>query len=237
MTGRTLVATALGGFIGCVIGLAALAAGAALTIQSGLAASPDGPLLVVGRGSSTLLIMVSGALAGGIVAGVAYGVARLADPTERRYSLGWIIALGAVTGSIVAFASARAATGALANSISEGFVTIGVQQAGIAAVVTGLITGLVVGGTSERMSRPEMFGFSGEAWPATPGAFFSDAARAIGISMGVVVVVSAAVFGFSRFLLAASHTEALIGFSVTAALILIVASAVAGRKPKVPPSS
>jgi hypothetical protein len=235
MQGRTWAAVALGAFLGAAIGLVTLAFAAGQVIQGGVTggAQPGDPtLFVVGRGSMTLMILTAGAVGGLLVGAVAYAVGRLGDPRERRYPMGAILAGAAATGSFVAFAASRAAIGAMADSILDGTVTITVFRMAVVALLVGSIVGGTVGGGVERLSRPSLFRFGGEAWPATPASFLRAAATAVGIPLAALVVAALAVFGFSRVLLGTSHTTALILFSVASAVILFGAAALAAREPK-----
>lgn len=235
MQGRTWAAVALGALLGAVIGLMTLAFVAGRAIEGGVArgAQPgDGTLFVVGRGSMTLAILIAGAAAGTIIGGIAYAAGRLGDPRERRFPVGVMLPTAAATGAFVAFVASRTAIGASANSILDGVVTITVFRAAIVAAITGSVVGGLVAGGVERMSRPSVYGFGGEAWPATPASFIRAAATAIGIPMAGLVVAVVAVFGFSRVLLGTSHTTALILFSAAAAVILFGAAAIAAREPK-----
>jgi hypothetical protein len=235
MRRRTWAAAALGTLAGAILGLIGLAFAAGRVIDSGVARGAEpgaGALFVVGRGSMTILILVAGALGGAVIGGIAYAVGRVADPRERLYPAGPILVLSAVTGAVVAFAASRAAVGAGAHSIIDDTVTITVFRAAIAAVITGTVVGFSIGAGVERMSRPSVYGFGGEAWPASTAAFLRAAAPAVGIPVVGIAGAGAAVFGFSRVLLGASHTVALVLFSAAAAVILFGATAIAAREPK-----
>jgi hypothetical protein len=229
---ETITASALGAFIGAALGIVALVFAAARTLEHGLLAGSSGATFVVGRGSMTIFIMLAGTGLGAAVAGVGYGVGRLGSPRERRYPAGALIGLGAFTGAIAAFAASRAAIGATATSILDGTVTLTVFRAGLVAVITGAATGVVVAASVERMSRPAMFGFEGEAWPTSFGSFLREAAPAIAIPMGGLITVGVGAFAFGQFLLGVSHLTALIAFSASAAVILFAAAAIAAREPK-----
>lgn len=235
MQGRTWTAAILGSVLGAAFGIGALTLAAARTIHSGLAFPDDGggAAFVVGRGAMTLYILLAGAVAGLALGAVGHAAGRSADPAERRYGAGPLLALGAVTGSMVAFAASRTTIGAAA-SILEGVVTISVFRASIVAIVSGTVTGAVVAVTVERVARPELFRFEGEAWPAHVGAFIRDSATAILIPMVALGVGAVVVFGLSRVLLETPHLVALIIFSAAAALILFGAAAVAAREPRRP---
>lgn len=232
MSRETLAASALGAFAGAALGIVALVFAAARTLEHGLATGPSGATFVVGRGSMTIFIMLAGTALGAVVAGMGYGVGRLGSPRDRRYPAGALVGLGAVTGAIAAFAASRAAIGATATSILDGTVTLTVFRAGLVAVIAGAATGLVVAASVERMSRPALFGFEGEAWPSSFAGFVREAAPAVGIPMASLGAVAVGAFAFSRFLLGVSHLTALIGFSAAAALILFGAAAIAAREPK-----
>ena len=232
MSRDTLAASALGAFIGAALGIVALVFAAARTLEHGLVPGSSGATIVVGRGSMTIFIMLAGTALGVAVAGLGYGVGRLGSPRERRYPAGAFIGLGAITGAIVAFAASRAAIGATATSILDATVTLTVFRAGLVAVIAGAATGLVVAASVERLSRPTMFGFEGEAWPTSFAAFLREAAPAVGIPMASLIGLAAGVFAFSRFLLGVSHLTALIGFGAAAAVILFGAAAIAAREPK-----
>ena len=232
MNRRTLVAGALGLLVGAAMGLVAFAFAAARTIDHGLVLGQSGASFVVGRGSMTIFIMLAGAAVGAVLGTLGYGVGRLADPGERRYGIGIITALAAGTGALVAFGASRAAIGASATSILDSTVTITAFRAALVAVITGAVTGLLVATSMERMARPMLYGFGGEAWPASRGEFVRDAISAIGFPVVSVGVTAAIVIGFSQFLLGVSHTTALIGFSAAAGVILFGASVIAGREPR-----
>jgi hypothetical protein len=235
MRRRTWAAAGLGTLAGGVLGLVSLAFAAGRVIDAGVVRGPDpgsGALFLVGRGSMTILILVAGALGGAAIGGIAYAVGRLADPRERLYPAGPILLLSAVTGGVVAYAASRAAIGAAAHSIVDGTVMITVFRAAIAAVITGTVVGFTVGAGVERMARPSLYGFGGEAWPTSAGAFLRAAAPAVGLPVAAIIGAGAAIFGFSRLLLGASHLVALVLFSAAAAVILFGATAIAAREPK-----
>lgn len=235
MQRRTLAATALGTLAGAALGLFSFAVAAGRTLDSGVAPGggpADATVFVVSRGAMTLLVVVAGAALGGLVSALAYAVGRLADPRQRRYPPTVLLAVGVVTGAAVAFAASRAGIGAAADSIVDGVVTVTVFRAAIVAAVSGAVTGAVVAGGVERLSRPSLYGFGGEAWPSSPAAFLRAATVAVGIPMIGMVVAFAAVFGLSRVLLAADHLVALFIFSGAAAVILFGAAAIAAREPR-----
>src|SRR3989304_4602426 len=101
-------------------------------------------------------------------------------------------ALGATIGlGVVAFASGRVLDAGIGfgrgPSPAPSFV---VGQAGMYVLVA--IAGAIGGGGPERLPRPEVCGFAGDAWPASPAAFIKDAAAAIGLPvLGLVVGASA----------------------------------------------
>lgn len=231
MPRRTWFAIAIGSLAGAFLGLMALALAAARVLDGGLAATLDGPVFEVGQGAMHLLVIVAGIVGGSILGLIGFAVGREAAPDEPRFQAGPLALIGGVTGAIVAFATTRAAVGA-GGSIVAGIVTLSPFRAAVVALIAGAVTGGVVGGTVERISRTDAIGIGGEAWPRTPGAFIKDAAAAMGLPGLGLVLGAAIVFGLSRVLLEATDTVALIVFGGVAAAILFGAAIIAANPPR-----
>ncbi|MCB2224625.1 MAG: hypothetical protein KQH83_10710 [Actinobacteria bacterium] len=228
MPRRTTIATLLGAVLGGMVALAVLALAAARVIDHGVVSGDGGGVFRVGEGAMDLLIVVAGAAAGLVLGAIGYAVGKESSPDSPRVSLGPLLLLGAVVGAAVGFAIARAALGLAADRAGE-IATVTVFRAALVALAAGGVTGAVIGGTVERLSRPEAFEFGGEAWPSSPVEFARDALRAMGLPALALVVGGAFVLGLSRVLLHASKEVALIVFGGVAAVVLFGAAFIASH--------
>lgn len=235
---RTFAAATAGSIAGGLLGLLALALASTRVLDAGLTVPVRDDGLVeasfaVGQAGMYLLVLVAGAIGGAILAMIGYAFTTQADATARRYGLGPIAALGAVTGAPIAFAAARAAVG-LAGDITAKTVVLPVFRASLVAAAAGAVTGLVIVVAVERLSRPEVLGMGGAAAPRSLGQFVRDAAAAVGLPAMGLAVAAVAVFGFSRVLLESDPTVALIAFGGIAGLILGGTALLAARPPRRP---
>jgi len=228
---RTVSATALGALGGGILSLTVLALAAPAVIATGVTADGGGAAFVVGEGAVHLLILVAGTLAGSLLGAISYAVAKQASPAAPRVAPVPLLILGAFVGAVVGFAVARAALG-LAADRSGGIITVTVFRAALVALVAGGATGSIIGGTVERLSRPEALGFGGEAWPAGPVQFARDASRAIGLPVLSLLVGVAVVVGLARVLLDAPKEVGLVVFGGVAAVVLLGAAFIASRPPR-----
>ena len=231
MPRSTRIAIVVGTLAGAAIGLGAVALSAGRVLDAGVGFVTDGseasaPAFVVGQAGMYLFVIVAGAIGGVVLGLIGYAVGRESDPTVRRFGAGPMTLVAAGIGAAFGFGVFRALAGLMADVV-EGTVTLTVFRAVIVAVVAGAATGAVCSGSVERFSRLETFGFTGDAWPATPEAFIKDAAAAVGVPiLGLGVGVSA-VYVFSRVLLDADGTTAVTLFGGVAALILFGAALIA----------
>jgi len=233
---RTFVAAVAGSVAGAVLGILALALAAARVLDAGLTVPlrDDGLIeasFAVGQAGMYVLVLVAGALGGAILGMIGYAVTTQADPAARRYRMGPIAAMGALVGAPVAFAAARAAVG-LAGDITSKTVVLPVFRASLVAAAAGAVTGLLIVVAVERLSRPDVLGMGGAAAPRSLGQFVRDAAAAVGLPAIGLIVAATLVFGFSRLLLEADKSVALVAFGGVAALILGGTALVAGRPPR-----
>jgi len=229
---RTWSAILLGGTLGAISGIAVVALAAARVFGGGIQSvavlnEPARATFVVEQAALYLLIVAGGAVGGAVLALVGYAVGRLGAPGEERFPAGPLAIIGAVIGAVLTFAAARAAIGVGGVITPEGFVSLSVFRAVMVGIIAGATTGVVMGGTVERLSRPEAIGLRGAAWPASPFSFMREAAAAMGLPALAIVLGLGVVFGFSRFLLEADHTVSLIGFGAVSALVLFGAAALA----------
>ena len=233
MPRRTWFAIIIGSLVGAVLGITVLALAAARVLEGGLDAVTDAsgratPVFRVTQGAMYLLVGVAGAAGGSILGVIGYAVGREAAPDEPRFSATPLALIGAGVGAVIGFATVRAAVGA-GGDIAAGLITLSVFRASVVALVAGAITGGIVGGTVERISRTEALGIGGEAWPRSPGAFLREATAAMGVPALGIALGAVIVFGLSRVLLESETEVGLIVFGGVAALILFGAAVIAGN--------
>ncbi len=233
MQRRTWSAIFLGGTLGAILGLAVVALAAARVIGSGIdtivvEGEPSRATFLVTQAGMYTLIVAASAMGGVIVALIGYGAGTMADPANERFTMGPLAVIGGLAGAVVGFAAARTAIG-VGGSIADGIVSLSVFRAAIVALVTGAITGIAIGGTVERIGRPEVLGFEGAAWPSNPVAFVRDAMAAMGLPTLAILSALGIVFALSRVLLESESTAALVLFGGIAALVLFGAAAIAAR--------
>lgn len=228
---RTWSAIFLGGTLGAILGLAVLALAAGRVIGSGIDTAlvdgdPARATFLVNQAALYMLVVVASAIGGAILAAVGFAAGTLAGPESERFALSPLVVIGTFAGAAIGFAAARTAIG-VGGTISGGVISLSVFRAAMVALVTGGVTGVVIGGTVERVGRPEVLGFGGTAWPSNPTAFLRDAMAAMGLPTLGIVVGLAIVFLLSKVLLEADKTTALIVFGGVATVVLIGAAAIA----------
>ncbi len=213
------------------MGLAVVALAAGRVVGSGIDTvlidgEPARATFLVTQASLYILVVAASTIGGAVVAAAGFATGRLSQPESKRFALGPLTLIGALAGAVVGFAAARTAIGVGGTTI-DAIVSLSVFRAAIVALITGAVTGVVVGGTVERAGRPEVFGFEGTAWPVNPAAFLRDAMAAMGLPALGLVMGLAIVFVLSRVLLEADKTTSLIVFGGVAALVLFGAAAIA----------
>jgi hypothetical protein len=226
----------LGAAVGAVAGIGVLALVAARLIDGAVSATAAKSGIfeaefVVSQGGLYVLVVVAGLIGGALLGVLGFTVAREAAPDSPRVAVGPLTMLGAGAGVVVTFAAARALVGLTAD-ISGGIVTISVFRGGIVALAAGAATGLVLGGSIERLANPELYGFGGEAWPANPVAFIRDAAVAVGFPVLALAVGGLIVWGLSTVLLESSKEVAIVVFGAVAAAVLAAAALLAAHPPR-----
>jgi len=230
---RTWSAILLGGTLGAILGIAVVALGAGRVIGSGIdtvlvEGEPARATFLVNQAALYVLVIAASAIGGAVLAAVGFAAGRLAGPESDRFALVPLVVIGALIGTVIGFAAARTAIG-VGGTISDGVISLSVFRAAMVALITGAVTGTVIGGTVERVGRPDVLGFAGTAWPSNPAAFLRDALAAMGLPTLGIVIGLAIVFVVSRVLLETDKTTALILFGAVAALILFGAAALAAR--------
>lgn len=237
MHSRTWAAMAVGATLGALAGIGVLAIGASLFVDQGVGAILLGPdstaraSFMVGQGPMHLLVLVAGAIGGSIIGIVGYAVSSAPETDARRFGVVPIGILGGVMGMVVAFASTRASLGISSSSIEGGIVTVSVFRAAVSALVAGATTGAVVALTGERLSRREVLGLEGEAWPSSPMQFMRDGMAAMGLPTLGLLLGLGIIYGLSQILLEANENAGLWLFGGLAAIVLFGAAAIAARPP------
>lgn len=242
MTRRFAIASGLGAVLGVVAALAVLALAASRVIETGVdavvldeATSRARPTFEVTQGAVYLLISIAGALAGVVFGAVGYAVGREAAPDEGKLALTPLLVVGGIAGTIVGFASSRVLL-AVGARTELGALSVSVYRAIVVAIVAGAVTGAIVAGTVERMSRAELFGFEGEAWPTSPAAFLRETMTAVGLPTVGALVAATVIGGFGWLLLEVPHEVGIWLFGGVAAVILIAATIIAANPPGGPTS-
>jgi hypothetical protein len=221
----------IGAVIGAVLGIGVLVLAASLVIDGGVTTTGDGSaVFVVGEGAMHTLIAAAAAIGGALLGALGYAVGREADPERTSLSALPMVLLGTAMGAVIGFSVARAGLGLVAD-ISAEVVTVSVFRAAVVALIAGAATGGVVGGTVERLARPETLALEGEAWPSKV-AFARDAVAAMGLPLLAVVVGGSLIAGMARLLLDASHNVALVLFGGIATVVLLGAAIIAANPPR-----
>ena len=240
MQRRFVIASGLGALIGGVAALGILALVAGRVIEGGVTAvvldetiGRARPTFEVTQGAAYVLILVVGAVAGLLLGGLGYAVGRETAPEESRLSLTPMLVVGAATGAMVGFASTRALLGIGART-ELGLLSVSVFRATIVAVLAGVVTGAIVAGTAERLSRSELLGLEGEAWPSSPAAFTRELMTAMGLPAVGALVAAVIVGGFGWLLLEVPHEVGIWLFGGVAAVILAVVTLLAATPPREP---
>jgi len=230
---RTWSAIVLGGTLGAILALAVVALSAGRLIGSGVhtvlvEGEPARATFLVNQAALYVLVIVASTIGGAVLAAVGFAAGKLAGPESDRFALVPLAIIGAIVGAVIGFAAVRTAIG-VGGTITDGVISLSVFRAAMVALIAGAVTGTVVGGTVERVGRPEVLGFEGTAWPSNPAAFLRDAMTAMGLPALAIVIGLTVVFVLSRVLLEADKTTGLIVFGAVAALVLFGAAAIAAR--------
>ncbi|MDX1691980.1 MAG: hypothetical protein R3290_13255, partial [Acidimicrobiia bacterium] len=87
---------------------------------------------------------------------------------------------------------------------------------------------------AERLSRSELLGLEGEAWPSSPAAFTRELMTAMGLPAVGALVAAVIVGGFGWLLLEVPHEVGIWLFGGVAAVILAVVTLLAATPPREP---
>lgn len=210
---------AIGAGAGAVLGAMAIVLGAGLLIDGAVQVIDGGVRIVSETLTLYVFVLLAGALGGLAIGYVTAAMARSASPDSPRMRPGLVAAVGFGLGAVLAFVGVRTAIG-LGGEIVAEVVTIPTFRLIVGAMVGGALTGGVVAMSAEWLSRPEVLGFEGEAWPQDRRSFMKETLPAMMIPTAAVVGIAVAVFGVSQLLLAGDSVFAIVAASVISVLVL-----------------
>lgn len=232
---RIAALASFGALIGAVAAAMLMAFAADLFIDSSVGAvvlnpatGRARPQFVATEGSTYLFLLFASALIGGALAHMTWLIGRQTEPDTPRFGLPLTAASGILTAPIVAYSMLRTGIGA-GGVINQDVITLSVFRAVVVVLATGAVTGLVTVLVADRMSRVDVLGLGGAAWPRSGAVFTREAARAVGIPLAAILLVGAVVVGVSQIFLLGPGVGAVVAASVVAAGILAVAAFTAYR--------
>lgn len=180
-------------------------------------------------------VIMAGAVVGGLIGSLTSIFAGQASPDTPRFGVIPVTIASAVVGAIGSYAMLRFGLG-IGGTITAGVVTLSAFRSILVFAATGAVVGGVSATISERLSRPEVMGLAGEAWPSSKRAFIRESMPAMLIPLGALIVIAAVVFGFSRALLAGNNALAVTLASALSVAILgggaLMAYSPRGREPE-----
>ena len=206
--GGLIIALALLAFFGSFVALDTVA------IEDGVAA------FSAGAASLGLLVFLSGAFGGLIIAAFAYVAGRARDPNAPRFAFGWLAVVGILLGGSMAFATVSVGVTTGGSSVS-GAVTISVTALVASVAVAGLLAGAITAPIVDALASPAVFGEVSTATPVSSGEFWSDMVRAIGIPTLAIALGALLAVGLAELLLSTDSAAVSVAvFSLVGALIL-----------------
>lgn len=240
---RVVALGAFGTLIGAVAAIMLIAFAAEFFIDSSVGAVVLNPFtgrarpqFVATEGSTYLFLFFASAPIGGALAHMTWLIGRQVEPDTPRFGLPLTAASGILVAPIIAYSALRTGIGA-AGVINQDVITLSVFRAVVVIVVTGAVTGLVTVLVADRVSRVEVLGLGGAAWPRSRAVFTKESMRAVGVPMAALLVIAAVVIGVSRIFLLGPGLGAVVAASVVAVAILAAAAFTAYRGGDDQPSS
>jgi hypothetical protein len=221
-------ATLFGAAGGATIALAALALFVGRVGLHTPALIDGDPVVQVTSGALYLLVLVLSVLAGLLIGAIGYGIGVAADPDAPRFALGHLLPVSAVTAAVVAYAVLRIGIGGF-GEITAGTVTIGALRLTVTVLVMGAASGGITAGVSDALARPALFGFGGEAWPASSRDLVRAMLGAVSAPLVAAVIAAGFAIPLSLVLIEIEGDAATVVFSVVGAVILAGTAFVAAR--------
>jgi hypothetical protein len=178
------------------------------------------PVFVTDADAMWLLTLFLGAVGGMVVAGVSYAGERALEPDAPAYQLGWLIPIGLVLGSVMAYSVVR--LGVTIGGETDGSnVVVPAATFVLVAALAGLAGGMVIAPIVAALARPANIGPRNEATPVSSKAFWLDTMGAVGLPTLAAIIIAFLAISLAQLLLSAESTVvAVTAFSVVAALIL-----------------
>ena len=214
MTKSAPAISAIGAAAGIVAALGATAMAAGLLVDGAAQAvlvdeqlSSSRPFIEAQDLHLYLYVSAAGALVGAVIAALTSIFAKQASPAQPRLGIGPLAVIGAMVGAVMSYTTLRVGIG-IGGQIENGLVTISAFRAIVIFVSAGAAVGASCALVAERLSRPEVVGVDGEAWPTSRTAFIKESMPAMVIPLLALLVIAALVFGLSRALLAGNNVLA-----------------------------
>lgn len=226
MKNTTSAIAAVGAVSGALLAIGGTVLAAGLLIDGGAQALTVRPRLELARPFIEAedfhlyaYVVVAGALGGGLIGSLTSIFARQANPSTPRFGVVPVAIVGVVVGAITSYSMLRLGLG-IGGKITAGVVTISAFRSMLVFSAMGAAVGAVSATVSERLSRPEVVGLAGEAWPTSRRSFMSESMPAMVIPLAALIVIAGVVFGISRALLAGNNALAVTLISTLAVTIL-----------------
>lgn len=216
---------------GIVLSAGLLVDGGAQVVVTDFSTGTTRPVIQVDQVHLYLYVVIGGFLAGAIIGAVTAMLASHANPDEPRFSIVPVTLIGSVLGAAIAYAVFRATLG-IGGTIVDGVITVSAFRAFFIFGASGAVAGAVVAVVAEWLSRTEVVGLEGEAWPEDRRSFMRETAPAMLIPLLAVSVVAVTIFAFSRALLAGNNVLAVTIASVFSVAVLAGAAVLAAHPPR-----
>lgn len=235
---KSLWIAASGALAGLVFAVGGIVLSAGLLVDGGVqvivtdfSREVSRPVLQVDQVHMYFYVVIGGLLGGAIIAALTAALASQADPGEPRFSTIPVTLMGAVTGASIAYVVFRTLLG-IGGVIEDGVITVSAFRAFFVFGVSGAVAGAVVAVVAEWLSRAEVVGLEGEAWPEDRKSFTRETAPAMLIPLLAVSFIAVTIFVFSRALLAGNNALAVTIASVFSVGVLGIAALLAAHPPR-----
>lgn len=219
----TMLNGSLAGFLIAVGFYAFFGGSTALTTVEAVEGSTGAaePTFIANSISFNLLVLFLGALGGFILTVAASAIARMLNPEESRFPLGYVIPVGVVLGAAMAFATVGLGVTLVGDVDVDGQLTVSAMSLIVIAGIGGLVAGGATAPVVDALARPAAVGPRNEATPVSSRAFWTDAMGAVGVPMLAIIVGGFLAIALSRVLLNAESTAVAVAvFAIVGAVIL-----------------